>query len=113
MEAKMQDDDLSGDIAALIRPIEKYDQAVAFELVRAALLEKIDETRLEREPPKKKSMSTFLPLTPAGCIIGSPVAAPDVPFTPWGCIVGVKIIIGKTSSPTPHPILYARPGGHA
>lgn len=45
MEAKMQDDDFSGDIAALIRPIEKYDQAVAFEVVRAALLEKIDETR--------------------------------------------------------------------
>lgn len=44
LEAKMQDDEFSGDITALIRPIEKYDQAVAFEIVRAALLEKIDET---------------------------------------------------------------------
>jgi len=49
MEAKMQDDEFSGDIAALIRPIEKYDQAVAFEVVRSALLEKIDETRLGKE----------------------------------------------------------------
>jgi hypothetical protein len=45
MEAKMQDDEFIGDIAALIRPTEKYDQAEAFELVRIALLEKIEESK--------------------------------------------------------------------
>lgn len=45
MEAKMQDDEFRGDIVALIRPTEKYDQGVAFELVRKELLEKIDEKR--------------------------------------------------------------------
>lgn len=44
MEAKMQDDEFIGDIAALIRPTEKYDQAEAFELVRTELLEKIEES---------------------------------------------------------------------
>ena len=45
MEAKMQDDEFIGDIAALIRPTEKYDQAEAFELVRTELLEKIQESK--------------------------------------------------------------------
>ncbi|MBX7203682.1 MAG: nucleotidyl transferase AbiEii/AbiGii toxin family protein [Bacteroidia bacterium] len=45
MEAKMQDDEFIGDIAALIRPTEKYDQATAFELVRTELLEKMDESK--------------------------------------------------------------------
>jgi hypothetical protein len=45
MEAKMQDDEFIGDIAALIRPTEKYDQAEAFELVRTELLEKIEESK--------------------------------------------------------------------
>jgi hypothetical protein len=49
MEAKMQDDEFIGDITALIRPTEKYDQATAFELVRTELLEKMDETK----PAKK------------------------------------------------------------
>jgi len=42
MEAKMQDDEFRGDILALIRPTEVYDQGIAFELVRKELLEKID-----------------------------------------------------------------------
>ena len=46
MEAKMQDDEFTGDIAALIRPTEKYDQLTAFQLVRAELLEKIDGSKL-------------------------------------------------------------------
>jgi len=41
MEAKMQDDEFIGDIAALIRPTENYDHATAFELVRMHLLERI------------------------------------------------------------------------
>jgi predicted nucleotidyltransferase component of viral defense system len=45
MEAKMQDDEFIGDIAALIRPTETYDQATAFDLVRTELLEKIDGTK--------------------------------------------------------------------
>ena len=45
MEAKMHDDEFIGDIAALIRPTEKYDQAEAFELVRTELLEKIEESK--------------------------------------------------------------------
>jgi hypothetical protein len=45
MESKMQDDEFIGDIAALIRPTEKYDQATAFELVRTKLLEKIEDSK--------------------------------------------------------------------
>lgn len=45
MEAKMRDDEFRGDIAALIRPTEKYDQLTAFDLVRAELLEKIEESK--------------------------------------------------------------------
>lgn len=45
MEAKMQDDEFIGDIAALIRPTEKYDQLTAFDLVRTELLEKMDESK--------------------------------------------------------------------
>lgn len=45
MEAKMNDNEFIGDIAALIRPTEKYDQATAFELVRTELLEKIEESK--------------------------------------------------------------------
>ncbi len=42
MEAKLKDDEFTGDIAALIRPTEKYDQETAFDLVRTELLEKMD-----------------------------------------------------------------------
>lgn len=45
MEAKMQDDEFTGDITGLIRPTENYDQQAAYELVRTELLEKIDETK--------------------------------------------------------------------
>lgn len=45
MEAKMQDDEFIGDIKALIRPTEKYNQGEAFELVREELLIKIDSTK--------------------------------------------------------------------
>lgn len=48
MEAKMQDDEFIGDIAALIRPTEKYDQLTAFELVRTELLEKIEESKTKK-----------------------------------------------------------------
>ncbi len=41
IEAKIKDDEFTGDIAALIRPTEKYDQLTAFELVRIELLEKL------------------------------------------------------------------------
>ena len=41
MEAKMQDDEFAGDITALIRPTEGYDQELAYELVRKELLEKL------------------------------------------------------------------------
>ncbi|MCU0441788.1 MAG: nucleotidyl transferase AbiEii/AbiGii toxin family protein [Bacteroidia bacterium] len=54
MEAKMQDDEFIGDIAALIRPTEKYDQATAFELVRTELLEKIEETSIDFKEFKKQ-----------------------------------------------------------
>lgn len=50
MEAKMQDDEFTGDITGLIRPTENYDQQAAYELVRTELLERIDETN----PAKKK-----------------------------------------------------------
>jgi hypothetical protein len=48
MEAKMQDDEFIGDIAALIRPTENYDRASAFELVRTELLEKIEESKIKQ-----------------------------------------------------------------
>lgn len=48
MEAKMQDDEFKGDIAALIRPTEKYDQITVFELVRTELLEKIEESKTKQ-----------------------------------------------------------------
>lgn len=54
MEAKMQDDEFTGDIAALIRPTEKYDQLTAFDLVRAELLEKIEETSIDFKRFKKQ-----------------------------------------------------------
>jgi predicted nucleotidyltransferase component of viral defense system len=56
LEAKMQDDEFIGDIAALIRPTEKYDQATAFDLVRTELLEKMDDSKqkyIEIKPAKK------------------------------------------------------------
>lgn len=45
MDAKMQDDEFIGDIAALIRPTENYDQQTAFELVKSAVLEKMDDSK--------------------------------------------------------------------
>jgi predicted nucleotidyltransferase component of viral defense system len=48
MEAKMQDDEFIGDLAALIRPPEKYDHLTAFDLVRAELLEKIEESKTKQ-----------------------------------------------------------------
>ncbi|WP_127131776.1 nucleotidyl transferase AbiEii/AbiGii toxin family protein [Pseudoflavitalea rhizosphaerae] len=53
MDAKMQDDEFIGDLAALIRPTEKYDQATAFELVRTELLEKIEDTSIDYNQFKK------------------------------------------------------------
>jgi predicted nucleotidyltransferase component of viral defense system len=44
MDAKMQDDEFIGDIAALIRPTENYDPLIAFELIRSELLEKIEKS---------------------------------------------------------------------
>ncbi|OGS69817.1 MAG: nucleotidyltransferase [Flavobacteria bacterium RIFCSPLOWO2_12_FULL_35_11] len=41
MEAKMKHDDFLGDITALIRQEEKYDQNKAYELIRKELIEKI------------------------------------------------------------------------
>jgi len=40
MEAKMQDPDFLGDITALIRPTEKYNQQAAYELVKTSVIEK-------------------------------------------------------------------------
>jgi predicted nucleotidyltransferase component of viral defense system len=53
MEAKMQDDEFTGDITGLIRPTENYDQQAAYELVRTELLEKIDETKKKYTSGKK------------------------------------------------------------
>ena len=53
MEAKMQDDEFIGDIAALIRPTEKYDQLTAFDLVRAELLEKMEESKQRHNENKQ------------------------------------------------------------
>jgi predicted nucleotidyltransferase component of viral defense system len=41
MEAKMQDSEFLGDITGLIRPTEKYDQKVAYEIVKTELIGKI------------------------------------------------------------------------
>ena len=41
IEAKIHDDEFLGDITGLIRPTEKYDQQVAYKLVRIELLEKL------------------------------------------------------------------------
>jgi predicted nucleotidyltransferase component of viral defense system len=41
MEAKMLDTDFQGDITALIRPDEKYNQEEAYELVRTEIIERI------------------------------------------------------------------------
>lgn len=41
MEEKLEDPDFGGDIFALLRPGIEYDQAVAYELVRTELIEKI------------------------------------------------------------------------
>ena len=45
MEAKMQDDEFMGDLAALIPPTEQYDQILAYKMVRDQILEKLDESR--------------------------------------------------------------------
>lgn len=45
VNAKLQDDDFAGDIVALIRSTKKYDQKIAFDIVRMELLEKIDATK--------------------------------------------------------------------
>lgn len=49
----MQDDEFTGDLAALIRPTEKYDQATAFELVRTELLEKIEDSKQKHNETKQ------------------------------------------------------------
>lgn len=41
MEEKLQDPDFEGDIFGLLRPGIEYDQAKAYELIRAELIEKI------------------------------------------------------------------------
>ena len=48
MESKMQDDEFTGDIAALIRPTEKYNQVTAFELVKEELLEKLEYSKIKQ-----------------------------------------------------------------
>ena len=55
MEAKMQDDEFTGDITGLIRPTENYDQQVAYEMVSAELLEKLDETNPAKQTKTKKA----------------------------------------------------------
>ena len=44
IEAKIQDDEFLGDITGLIRPTEKYNQQVAYKLVRIELLEKLSKS---------------------------------------------------------------------
>ena len=44
----MQDDEFSGDIVALIRPTEKYNQVTAFELVKKELLEKLEDSKIKQ-----------------------------------------------------------------
>lgn len=46
MNDKILSDEFLGDITALIRPIERYDQTIAFEVVKTELLEKIDDSLL-------------------------------------------------------------------
>lgn len=41
MEAKMRDDEFLGDVAALIRPTERYDQATAFDLLLKEIIERM------------------------------------------------------------------------
>lgn len=55
MEAKMEDDEFTGDITGLIRPTENYDQQAAYEMVRTELLEKIDETNPAKKKKTKKA----------------------------------------------------------
>jgi hypothetical protein len=38
MEVKMKDSEFAGDITALIRPTEKYDQDIAYENIKTKLL---------------------------------------------------------------------------
>ena len=45
MEAKMQNAEFAGDITALIRPQEVFDQELAYELVRKDLLEKLSKVK--------------------------------------------------------------------
>jgi predicted nucleotidyltransferase component of viral defense system len=56
MEAKMEDDEFTGDITGLIRPTENYDQQAAYELVRTELLEKIDETNPAKQEKQKSKI---------------------------------------------------------
>lgn len=48
IENKIQDDEFAGDITALIRPTEKYNQKTAFELVKVELLEKIENSKSKK-----------------------------------------------------------------
>ena len=45
LEAKIRDDEFTGDIAALLRPTEKYDQEFAFEYVRTELLVQMEVSK--------------------------------------------------------------------
>ena len=45
MEVKIRDDEFTGDIAALLRPTEKYDQEFAFEYVRTELLDQMEVSK--------------------------------------------------------------------
>jgi predicted nucleotidyltransferase component of viral defense system len=50
LEAKIQDDEFTGDIAALLRPTEKYDQEFAFKYVRTELLEQMEVSKYNNRP---------------------------------------------------------------
>jgi predicted nucleotidyltransferase component of viral defense system len=50
MESKMQDDGFIGDLMALLRPTEQYDPFIAFERIKAELLEKIDGSKPIQNP---------------------------------------------------------------
>jgi hypothetical protein len=41
MELKMKDDEFLGDISALLRPVEKYNHDIAYQLVRKQVLDRI------------------------------------------------------------------------
>lgn len=41
MEEKMLDADFLGDLAALIRPYEKYNQEEAYELIKTEIIERL------------------------------------------------------------------------